>query len=132
MQKLKNWLNGLSDVLPDLLIGILLYGVVCEAVGLIFVKDRLFYSIGLLIGILCAMGMAVHMAWSLNMALDLGESGAVKKMQLHNLLRYGIVVVVIFALWLSGIGHPVVAFLGIMGLKVAAYLQPFTHKLFRR
>ena len=132
MQKLKNWLNGLSDVLPDLLIGILLYGVVCEAVGLIFVKDRLFYSIGLLIGILCAMGMAVHMAWSLNMALDLGESGAVKKMQLHNLLRYGIVVVVVFALWLSGIGNPVVAFLGIMGLKVAAYLQPFTHKLFRR
>lgn len=132
MQKLKNWLNGLSDVLPDLLIGVLLYGVVCEAVGLIFVKDRLFYSIGLLIGILCAMGMAVHMAWSLNMALDLGESGAVKKMQLHNLLRYGIVVVVIFALWLSGIGNPVVAFLGIMGLKVAAYLQPFTHKLFRR
>lgn len=132
MQKLKNWLNGLSDVLPDLLIGILLYGVVCEAVGLIFVKDRLFYSIGLLIGILCAMGMAVHMAWSLNMALDLGESGAVKKMQLHNLLRYGIVVVVIFALWLSGIGNPIVAFLGIMGLKVAAYLQPFTHKLFRR
>ena len=132
MQKLKNWLNGLSDVLPDLLIGILLYGVVCEAVGLIFVKDRLFYSIGILIGILCAMGMAVHMAWSLNMALDLGESGAVKKMQLHNLLRYGIVVVVIFALWLSGIGNPVVAFLGIMGLKVAAYLQPFTHKLFRR
>ena len=132
MQKLKNWLNGLSDVLPDLLIGILLYGVVCEAVGLIFVKDRLFYSIGLLIGILCAMGMAVHMAWSLNMAMDLGESGAVKKMQLHNLLRYGIVVVVIFALWLSGIGNPVVAFLGIMGLKVAAYLQPFTHKLFRR
>ena len=132
MQKVKNWLNGLSDVLPDLLIGILLYGVVCEAVGLIFVKDRLFYSIGLLIGILCAMGMAVHMAWSLNMALDLGESGAVKKMQLHNLLRYGIVVVVIFALWLSGIGNPVVAFLGIMGLKVAAYLQPFTHKLFRR
>lgn len=132
MQKLKYWLNGLSDVLPDLLIGILLYGVVCEAVGLIFVKDRLFYSVGLLIGILCAMGMAVHMAWSLNMALDLGESGAVKKMQLHNLLRYGIVVVVIFALWLSGIGNPVVAFLGIMGLKVAAYLQPFTHKLFRR
>ena len=132
MQKLKNWLNGLSDVLPDLLIGILLYGVVCETVGLIFVKDRLFYSIGLLIGILCAMGMAVHMAWSLNMALDLDESGAVKKMQLHNLLRYGIVVVVIFALWLSGIGNPVVAFLGIMGLKVAAYLQPFTHKLFRR
>ena len=132
MQKLKNWLNGLSDVLPDLLIGILLYGVVCEAVGLIFVKDRLFYSIDLLTGILCAMGMAVHMAWSLNMALDLGESGAVKKMQLHNLLRYGIVVVVIFALWLSGIGNPIVAFLGIMGLKVAAYLQPFTHKLFRR
>ena len=125
-------LKRLNDALPGLIAGIILYGVLVEVIGVWFAEDKLRYTTGLLIGIALACGMAVHMAWSLNMALDLGESGAVKKMQLHNLLRYGIVVVVIFALWLSGIGNPVVAFLGIMGLKVAAYLQPFTHKLFRR
>ena len=101
-------------------------------IGLIFVEKRLFYSIGLLAGIVCALFMATHMAWSLNQALDMAEGDAVKKMQTHNILRYVIVVIVFFLLLYSGLGNPLSAFLGVMGLKVAAYLQPFTHKFFRR
>nr|MBQ8252108.1 ATP synthase subunit I [Lachnospiraceae bacterium] len=125
-------LTQLSDVLPELWAGILLYGVLCEIVGLIFVKERLFYSIGLITGIVCALFMATHMAWSLNQALDMAEGDAVKKMQVHNILRYVVVVIVFFLLLYSKLGNPLAAFLGVMGLKVAAYLQPFTHKFFRR
>lgn len=125
-------LAQLSDVLPGLWVGILLYGVLCEIVGLIFVSDRVFYSVGLLVGIMCALFMATHMAWSLNQALDLSEGDAVKKMQVHNILRYVVVVIVFFALLYTKLGNPLSAFLGVMGLKVAAYLQPFTHKFFRR
>ena len=125
-------LAQLSDVLPGLWVGVLLYGVLCEIVGLIFVNDRLFYSIGLAAGIACALFMATHMAWSLNQALDLGEGDAVKKMQVHNILRYVVVVIVFFLLLYTKLGNPLSAFLGVMGLKVAAYLQPFTHKFFRR
>lgn len=125
-------LAQLSDVLPGLWVGILLYGVLCEIVGLIFVSDRVFYSVGLLVGIVCALFMATHMAWSLNQALDLSEGDAVKKMQVHNILRYVVVVIVFFALLYTKLGNPLSAFLGVMGLKVAAYLQPFTHKFFRR
>ena len=125
-------LTQLSDVLPDLWVGILLYGVLCEIVGLIFVEERLFYSIGLLAGVLCALFMATHMAWSLGQALDMAEGDAVKKMQVHNILRYMIVVIVFFLLLFSKLGNPLAAFLGVMGLKVAAYLQPVTHKFFRR
>lgn len=132
MKKLWNHLIRISDILPDLLIGILIYGALCEGIGLLFVSDRLSYSIGLLTGIVCALFMAVHMAWSLDRALDFGEEGAVRKMQGYNLLRYGIVVVAFFCLYLTDAGNPIVAFLGVMGLKVAAYIQPFTHKLFRR
>ncbi len=32
----------------------------------------------------------------------------------------------------NGFTNPLAAFLGIMGLKVAAYMQPFTHKLIIR
>ena len=129
---MKKKLTQLSDVLPDLWAGIVLYGVLCEIVGLIFVKNRLFYSIGLAAGIVCALFMATHMAWSLSQALDMAEGDAVKKMQVHNILRYLIVVLVFFLLLFTGLGNPLSAFLGVMGLKVAAYVQPFTHKFFRR
>ncbi|MBE5882001.1 MAG: hypothetical protein E7289_06835 [Lachnospiraceae bacterium] len=125
-------LTQLSDVLPELWVGILLYGVLCEIVGLIFVEDWLFYSIGLIAGIVCALFMATHMAWSLNQAMELAEGDAVKKMQVHNIVRYLIVVVVFFLLLFTKLGNPLIAFLGVMGLKVAAYLQPVTHKFFRR
>lgn len=125
-------LRKLSDVLPDLLVGILLFGVVCEAVLLVLTKQRLYNSIGLWIGIVCAMAMAIHMAWSLNLAMDLGEEGAVSKMKMHNLIRYGVLVVIFGLLMVLNVGHPLFAFLGVMGLKVAAYIQPITHKIFRR
>lgn len=125
-------LAQLSEVLPDLWIGILLYGVVCEIAGLIFVKNPVFYTVGLAVGIVCAVFMATHMAWSINFALDLSEADATKKLQVHNILRYVIVVIVFFLLLYSKLGNPLAAFLGVMGLKVAAYIQPFTHKFFRR
>lgn len=125
-------LRQLSDVLPDMLFGIFLYGILCQIIGLFFVEEKLFYSIGLWIGIILAMAMAIHMAWSLGIALSLGEDGAIKMMQKHNLLRYGVVVLILGLLMVLRLGNPLSAFLGIMGLKVAAYLQPFTHKLFRR
>ena len=125
-------LSELSDVLPELLLGIVAYGAVCEIIGVLLVSDKLFYSAGLIIGILMASGMAVHMAWSLSVALSFVQEDAVKMMQKHNLLRYGVVTVLLGLLMVSGLGNPLAAFLGIMGLKVAAYLQPITHKLFRR
>ena len=125
-------LSELADVLPELLLGIFAYGAVCEIIGVLLVSDKLFYSVGLIIGILMASAMAVHMAWSLSVALSLVQDDAVKMMQKHNLLRYGVVTIALGLLMVSRLGNPLAAFLGIMGLKVAAYLQPFTHKLFRR
>ena len=59
--------------LLELLTGIVLSGIVFEVIGLIFVKDRLSHSIGMLLGILIALAMATHMAFSLNSALDWDE-----------------------------------------------------------
>ena len=57
----------INNTLLELFVGILFWGVICQAAGVWIVKDKPGYSIGL--------------------------------------------------------------FLGLMGLKVAAYLQPFTHKI---
>ena len=49
-----------------------------------------------------------------------------------NLLRYFVIFVLFAAVAITGIGNPIMVFVGIMGLKIAAYLQPFAHKLTMR
>ena len=69
-------MNSWKRTLLELLTGIVLSGVVFEIAGLLFVKDKLAHSIGMLLGILIALAMATHMAFSLNSALDWEEEQA--------------------------------------------------------
>lgn len=125
-------LKKINDALPELIVGILIWGVFCQLAGVWFVRDRLGCSIGLWIGVLTAVAMAIHMAWSLDIAVDFGEKDATAIMTKHNLIRYAIVLIVEGVIIATGFANPLTAFLGIMGLKVAAYMQPITHKIFRR
>lgn len=121
-------LREMNSALPGLVAGILLWGLVCEVFVLIFAPDRANHSIGLLIGVLVAVGMSIHMAYSLNIAVTLDEKGAKASAVKNNLLRYTVVVVIFAILMVTGIGNPLVAFLGVLGLKVSAYLQPLLEK----
>ena len=55
-------LKRLNDALPGLILGILVYGVLVEVIGVWFVADKIRYTTGLAIGIALACGMAVNMA----------------------------------------------------------------------
>ncbi len=121
----------INEALPGLLLGILFYGILVELIGVWFVEDKWAYSIGLAIGIFCALGIAVHMAVTLDIAMDLGsEKAARAKVTTQGLLRYALVVVLFILVVFLKVGNPVTAVLGIFGLKAAAYLQPLMHKLF--
>ena len=52
----------LNEALPELLLGIFIYGVIIQFAGVWFVEDKLRYSSGLWIGIVTAMCMAYHIA----------------------------------------------------------------------
>ena len=91
--------------------------------------DKTGYSLGLWMGTLLAVAAGVHMWWSLDRALDFAQDMAVKLMMKHNIIRYVAIVAVMAGIMVSGFANPLAAFLGLMGLKVAAYLQPFTHKV---
>lgn len=122
-------LRRLNDALPGLVLGIIVYGIAAELAGVWFVTDRLRYTSGLFIGIALACGMAVNMAVVLQDAVDVyGESRAQAKIVLKSILRYLVVVVVFFAMMKWKLGNPISAFIGVLGLKVSAYLQPFAHK----
>lgn len=123
-------IRRLNKALPALLLGIVLYGIVIQFAGIWFVKDKLLYSTGLWIGIVLAVGMAVHMAVVIEDSVTLyGEDGGKNKVIMWSLLRYAVVVVVFFVTAKFRLGNILMVFVGVMGLKAAAYLQPFIHRV---
>ncbi|MGN0141162.1 MAG: hypothetical protein ACI4AD_02980 [Roseburia sp.] len=124
-----NTLKRLNNALPGLILGILLYGCAVELIGVWFVEDKLRYTTGLLIGIALACGMAVNMATVLLDAVDTcGESHAQGKLAVKSVLRYLVVVIVFFVMMKWNLGNLYTAFIGVIGLKISAYLQPVAHK----
>ena len=114
-------LKRLNDALPELVLGIIVYGIVVELAGVWFVTDKLRYTTGL--------GMAVNMAIVLRDAVEIyGGEHAQAKIIAKSILRYVIVVIVFFVMMKFNLGNLFTAFIGVLGLKISAYLQPFTHK----
>lgn len=123
-------LRRLNDALPELILGIIVYGIVVELVGVWFVADKLRYTTGLLIGIALACWMAINIASVILDAVDIyGESKVKAKIIGKSIFRYVVVCVVFVIMMYFNLGNLLTAFFGVLGLKVAAYLQPFTHKV---
>ena len=81
-------LKRLNDALPELVLGIILYGIAVELVGVWFVTDKLRYTTGLVIGIALAVGMAVNMAIVLRDAVEIyGGEHAQAKIIAKSILR---------------------------------------------
>lgn len=121
----------INATLRDLLIGILFCGIVFQSIGLI-VKVSLDYALGLWLGIATAAAMSIHMSWTLERAMEIGRAGAQKKVGAHNLVRYGILLILFTVVLLTDAANPLAAFLGVMSLKIAAYLQPVTNKIYNK
>ena len=122
-------LRRINQALPELLLGILAYGAAAQLAGIWFAGDKIQYSIGLWAGVALAMGMAVNMAIVILDTVDaMAEKRAYRKAALYSVLRYLAVVVAFFAVWYFGLGDLIAMFVGVMGLKASAYLQPVTHK----
>lgn len=126
-------LRRINEALPGLVGGILLYGVCVELAGVWFVDDRLHYTIGLWYGIAIAVGMAVNLATVIYDSVAMGDSEHARRTIIaKSLLRYAVVVILFFILGFFDFGNLFMAFLGVLGLKVSAYLQPLLHRLFKK
>ena len=121
--------KGMDKTLLELSAGIIFWGILCQITAVWLVEDKTGYSIGLWMGVLLAVMAGIHMWWTLDRSLDFPQDTAVKLMTKYNIIRYLVIVVVMALIMISGFANPLSAFLGLMGLKVAAYIQPFTHKI---
>lgn len=123
-------LKRINDILPELILEIFIYGLVVQFIGVWFVEDKLLYSTGLWFGIAIAMGMAVNMAVVILDTVDnVIEKRARLRSSIFSVIRYIVIIVLFSIVAYFRLGNVVTMFLGVMGLKAAAYFWPFTHKI---
>ena len=131
--RVRTMLKRINDVLPELILEIFLYGLLVQLTGVWFVENKLLYSTGLWIGIAAAMGMAIHMAVVILDTMDLAiEKQAKVRTTVFSMLRYLVVVLLFVVVSYFRLGNVLTMFIGIMGLKAAAYFQPFMHRLLKK
>lgn len=126
-------LKRINDILPELFFEILIYGIIVQLVGVWFVADKLKYTTGLWLGIVMAMCLAVHMATVIRNTVDsIVTKKATAKTAIFSIIRYVAVVTLFLVVLYFKVGNVFAMFMGVMGLKAAAYLWPFTHKINRK
>lgn len=107
---------------------IIVYGIILQTLGIVIFSQFIwFYSSGLWIGIMLAVFMLISMYRSLQRGFE-EIASASKHVMIQSVLRYIIVVVVFALVMVIPLGNPYSCFVGVMGLKLAAYLQPVIHR----
>lgn len=118
-----------NSTLIELLMGILVVGIVCQLLCLFFFRQYVYNAVGLWTGVAIASGMAVHMQRTIEDGLDMMADSGVKHMQKASasrmLVACALMAVVMYYDW----GNPLTLLLGVMALKLAAYMQPFMHRV---
>ena len=123
-------LRRINPALPGLLAGIVIFGLLVQLTGVWFVEDKIGYSIGLWYGVAIGIGMAINLATVIYDAVTFdGEGNANKRVAAKSMLRYIVVAILFGILGYFEFGNSFTAFLGVMGLKISAYMQPLLNKL---
>lgn len=130
---MKKFLSGLNPMLLDLITGCIIYGILGEvlifAVGIPFCHGSLWKIVlGFLIGIVAAVALTVHMYHSVVESLSLGETGALKHTRKMYIFRVAGVLAILVLIYFTHFCDAIGFVTGLISLKVAAYLQPITHK----
>lgn len=130
----------INPTMIELIIGIVLYGIIGEilltAMYLLSVPlEKVFNDtianilIGFLVGIIYSVIMIIHMARTVEAALDMGEQGALKHTRIAYAIRIVGMIVLFIIMLIVNIGNLFAMVFGLLSLKLSAYAQPITHKV---
>lgn len=118
--------------LRELLIGISCFGIVGELLILILTKQKVYNGVGFLVGIIVSLACAIHMAYSIEIAVMLDEKSSIAYTRKYTVIRYFLMCIILVIIGITDILNPVTLILGYMGLKAGAYLNPLVHKIYKK
>ncbi len=120
-----------DHTLHEMMIGITMANIVLAIIAL-FVPDRRHALYAVAAGLAISLLYVIHMAVTLDDALNLDEKSAVAEVRKHMVIRYVLTGVAVGAVLYFHIADPVFLVLSVITIKAGAYLQPFVHKLLGR
>lgn len=118
-------MNQVKETITGFLIGIVIYAVMIEAVGIFFSEDIFSYTLGLLFGVVIAVFLMIHMAKTLDKALDLPEAQATKYVRKQSFLRLFVMLLALIISLAIYWFNFIAVVLGMLGLKIGALIAPF-------
>ena len=125
---MNNNLKEAKETLKELIIGIVIYAIILCIGSMVLFRRQYSIVCGIGLGAAGAIMVAMHMFWSLNKSLDLGENGAVKRERFMVVLRMVIMgLIAAIGIIFSQKFHVWGIFVGLLSLKISAYLQPLLH-----
>lgn len=129
--KMVEFLKKRDRTLLEMHTGMLFVGLVCQIVGACIVQNQTRYAQSLWFGVLFAVINSIHMGRTLDRAL--ADCNNTQKMIVRGyVFRYVFLVCIMVIIAVTDVMNPLIVFMGYMSLKVTAYLQPITHKLYNK
>lgn len=116
-------------ILKEMIIGLFIWSLPVLVILALIAGNKPAVICGVLIGTMAAAGIIFHMYRHLDIALDMDPENARKHTLKSAFQRTFIMAAVLMVsmLWYQYI-HPIGVVLGLMGVKITAYIQPYVHK----
>lgn len=118
-----------QETLWDLYIGIGGLSILIAVIGALIVGNKLSFVLGVGYGAVVAVVLVTHMYHGIERTLCYDEDGAKKHAQkLAGIRMWIMLAAVVLAMYFSRYFHLGGVVLGILTLKLSAYIQPFVHR----
>jgi hypothetical protein len=120
----------INETFKALEIGIGCYGLVYLLLGIIIAPNKQSFLYGAILGLVIAYLLSIHLYVTIHKSVDMEEKRATNYTSLMAGARILIMIVaIVLALTFPKIFNTLAVFLGILGLKVSAYMEPFISKV---
>ena len=127
-----SWMRRINLILPEMIGILFLYSLLVEIIGVIIVDEKIYHSLGVLVGFLLGSFMLINMAIGITDMLSAVEKNGKASLIIKAIVRYIIVAAVIVSMVYFKWGNFISCFITIFGVKIAAYSQPFLHNRFKK
>ena len=118
-----------KKILKEMIIGVFIWSLPVLVMLAFIAENKPAAVCGVLAGAFKAAGIIYHMYKHLDIALDMDPENARKHTLKSAFQRTFIMVAVLMVsmIWYSYV-HPIGVVLGLMGVKMTAYMQPYVHR----
>ena len=111
-----------------MIVYMILFSLIMEIVGILVLDDKMSYTVGLVFGLIFSILKLTLMQNSINKSLTMPEGKAQKYANVQYMIRYVLTGIVLLVAAIEPSISLLGVFIGLLSMKVAAYMQLFVIK----